>query len=153
MTFAAAVVVLLASAAHAIPDVAGFFSAGALLLVSTLSLAARALRRTHPRPISGHGWRALGRLAFRGAAHRPARSLLPVALIASATFVIVSVEAFRKNAADDGRDRQSGTGGYALVADSAIPVLANPSTPEGMEALGIDAPEAGRRRCQVRVVP
>ena len=136
---AAAVLVVAASAAGLIPSIEGFFGAGTLLLVSSLSLAALVLRRTNPRPIAGHGWRALSRLTFRGAAHRPARSLLPVALIAAATFIIVSVDAFRKDSRDDHLDRRSGTGGYALVASSALPVLSDPATPDGRDALGIDA--------------
>jgi putative ABC transport system permease protein len=140
-SFGAAAIVLAGSAAGLVPGVEGFFGAGALLLVATVSLAASVLRRARPRPIVGHGWRALARLAFRGAAHRPARSLLPVVLIASATFVIVSVDAFRKDARDDPRDRRSGTGGYALVASSALPVLSDPATPAGRESLGIGADE------------
>ena len=99
------------------------------------------LRRAHPRPIRGRGWWALGRLAFRGAAHRPARSLLPVALIASAAFIIVSVDAFRKDPRGDQHDRRSGTGGYGLVATSALPVLSDPGTAPGRDALGIGAAE------------
>jgi putative ABC transport system permease protein len=141
-TLAAALLVLALSAAGMISNVEGFFGAGTLLLVSTLSLAAVVLRRDQPRPITGRGWRALARLAFRGAAHRPARSLLPVALIASATFIIVSVDAFRKDSRDDQADRRSGTGGYALVATSALPVLSDPATAAGREALGIGSAEA-----------
>ncbi len=152
--FAASILVLAASAVGSIPDVGGFFGAGTLLLVSSLSLAAAILRRTRPRPIAGHGWRAVARLAFRSAAHRPARSLLPVALIASAAFIIVSVEAFRKDPGDERLDRRSGTGGYALVATSALPVVYDPDTPAGREALGItasDAPElAGLRFASFR---
>jgi ABC-type lipoprotein release transport system permease subunit len=140
-TLATALLVLGASAAGIVPDVGGFFAAGALLLVSTLGFTARALRRARPRPIAGHGWRALGRLSVRGAAQRPARSLLPVALIASATFVIVSVDAFRKDTRQDDRDPRTGTGGFALIANSTLPVVASPSTPEGLEALGLDAAE------------
>ncbi len=140
--FAASLLVLAASAAGAVPDVGGFFGAGTLLLVSSLSLAAVILRRTRPRPIAGHGWRAVARLAFRSAAHRPARSLLPVALIASAAFIIVSVDAFRKDPGDDGLDRRSGTGGYALVGTSALPLVIDPDTPPGREALGITASDA-----------
>ena len=124
------------------PGVEGFFGAGTLLLVSTLTLTALVFWRDHPRPIRGRGWRALGRLAFRAAAHRPARSLLPVALIASATFIIVSVDAFRKDSRDDWLDRRSGTGGYGLVATSALTVLSDPGTVSGREALGIGAAEA-----------
>jgi putative ABC transport system permease protein len=142
VSFAAAVAILAASAARVIPAIEGFFGAGTLLLVSTVSLAALVLRRARPRPITGHGWRALARLAIRGAVHRPARSLLPVALIASATFIIVSVDAFRKVSRDDSADRHSGTGGFALVATSALPVLTDPATPVGRDELGIGAAEA-----------
>ncbi len=142
VAFVASLLVLAASAAGVVPDVGGFFAAGTLLLVSSLSLAAVVLRRTRPRPIGGHGWRAIARLAFRSAAHRPARSLLPVALIASAAFIIVSVEAFRKDSGDDWLDRRSGTGGYALVGTSALPLVYDPDTPAGREALGITASDA-----------
>lgn len=137
---AGALAVLLGSATGALPSLEGFFGAGALLLVATVSLAAVLLRRAHPRPITGRGWRAIARLALRGAAHRPARSLVPVVLIASATFVIVSVDAFRKGAQDEW-DRRSGTGGYALVATSAAAVLSDPATATGRDLLGIDVAE------------
>ena len=132
-TLVASSLVLAASAAH-LPNVEGFFGAGTLLLVFELSLAAAHLRRARPRPISGHGWRAIARLAFRGAAHRPARSLLPVALIASAAFIIVSVEAFRKHAGRRRADRRSGTGGYALVASSRSRSGQDPETPRARGA-------------------
>jgi ABC-type lipoprotein release transport system permease subunit len=140
--FAASILVLAASAVGAVPDAGGFFAAGTLLLASSLSLAAAILRRTRPRPIAGHGRRAIARLAFRSAAHRPARSLLPVALIASAAFIIVSVEAFRKDLGDDRLDRRSGTGGYALVGTSALPLVYDPDTQAGRAALGISGSEA-----------
>ncbi len=141
VAFVGAAALLSASATGTIASVEGFFGAGALLLVSSVSLAAALLRRARPRPISGHGWRAIASLAVRGAAHRPARSLLPVVLIASATFVIVSVDAFRKDWQDEW-DRRSGTGGYALVATSTLPVLSNPESASGRGALGIDATES-----------
>jgi ABC-type lipoprotein release transport system permease subunit len=147
--FAAAVLVLAASAAGAIGNVEAFFGAGALLLLSTVTLAAAVLRRAHPRPITGRGWHSLARLAFRGAVHRPARSLLPVALLASATFIIVSVDAFRKGPSDAASDRRSGTGGYALVATSALPVVMDPATAAGRDALGLgagDAPDLAEAR-------
>ena len=82
------------------------------------------------------------RLAARNAAHRPARSLLAVALIASATFIIVSVEAFRKPPEQESSNRTSGTGGYALVARAALPVVHDPNGADGREALGISPSES-----------
>jgi len=141
VAFLAALLTLLGSAYGRIPDVLGFFVAGLLLLVSLLSVMSLLLRRPHPSPISGHGWPAFFRLGARNATHRPGRSLLCIALIASATFIIVSVEAFRKDPHDISPDPQSGTGGYALLATSALPVVHDPNSAAGREALGIPASE------------
>ncbi len=152
-TFVLAVLVLAASALKWIGDVGGFFGGGALLLVSSLSVTDLFLRRARPRPISGSGWPALLRLGVRSAMHRPGRSLFCVGMIASATFVIVSVEAFRKDPQSAGSpsrqpawgafalDPHSGTGGYALVASAALPVAYDPNSAAGRDALGIPESE------------
>jgi putative ABC transport system permease protein len=137
----AAVLVLVGSASGRIPDVAGFFGSGLLLLVAMLSVTALYLRRAHPRPIAGHGWRAYIRLGARNAMHRPGRSLLCVTLIAAATFIIVSVEAFRKDPQGVSLEPGSGTGGYALLAEAALPIVYDPNSEAGREALGIPASE------------
>ena len=140
--FLAAVIMLLASASGIDPGCGGILRCG-------LSAAGfpperngpLALRRQHPSPISGHGWPAFLRLGARNATHRPGRSLLCIALIASATFIIVSVEAFRKDPHDVSLDPESGTGGYALLATSALPIVYDPNSAAGREALGIPASE------------
>ncbi len=133
----AAVLVILASALALIPDVAGFFGAGFLLLVSILSLTAHWLRGVDPGTIAGHGWRAFIHLAIRNVMHRPGRSLLCVALIAAATFIIVSVEAFRQDEGSISLDPKSGTGGYPLLAQSSLPIVYDPNSAAGREELGI----------------
>ena len=97
---ALAVALLAGTAAGVVPRVAGFFGAGALSLVAMLCLAAVWLRRgtlgRASRP------RIVGRVAagWRNTAYRPARSVLCIALIAFATFVIVAVEAFKRDDSD-----------------------------------------------------
>ena len=152
IAFLSAVGLLAGAAAGQVPDVAGFFGAGALLLVAMLSLIAVVLRRTPILQITEPGWLALARLGARHATYRPGRSLLCMALIAFATFVIVSVEAFRKDPAQVDLAPASGTGGFALLAQSALPIVDDPTSEAGREALGIgrsDHPEFA----QVRVVP
>ena len=77
-------------------------------------------------------------LGFRNAAWRPGRSILCTALIASATFLIIAVDAFRR---DDRPplDPKSGTGGYVLTADSLLPLIHDPNTAAGREALNLTA--------------
>jgi putative ABC transport system permease protein len=152
VTLLAAIVMLFGSAFRKIPDVTGFFGAGLLLLVSMLSLTALYLRRSHPHLISGYGWRAFFRLGARNATNRPGRSLLCVALIASAAFIIVSMEAFRKDPQSISLEPNSGTGGYPLIAESDFPVVYDPNSAEGREALGIPESEIPAL-AQVKFVP
>jgi ABC-type lipoprotein release transport system permease subunit len=121
---------------------AGFFGAGGAWLVGSLFLAASLLRaRPVARPLS-RGTTAMLRLGFRHAGVRPARSILSLALIAFACFVLVSVGAFRKEVSAEADDRASGVGGYSLIAESVAPLLHDPNTREGRDGLGLDAADA-----------
>ncbi len=123
-----------------------FFGAGAALLAAVLLWLAGWLRARDARPITGHGGWAVSRLGFRSAAHRPSRSVLSAALIASAAFIIVSVDAFRRDGGALTDDPKSGTGGYVLFAESDVPMLQNPNDRAGREALMIQSPELSRVR-------
>ena len=68
-----------------------------------LCLASVWLRRGRWGALHGHGLWAVWRLGWRNAAYRPARSVLCIALIAFATFVIVAVEAFKRDECGDAR--------------------------------------------------
>ncbi len=131
-SLAAAAALLGASAANRIPEAAGFFGAGALLLVSAMTALRVALGRSRAWMVGGTGASAALRLAVRNASHRPGRAVLCCALIASATFLIVSVESFRK--------RGEATGGvrYPLVAESLLPLIHNPNSREGREIMNLD---------------
>ena len=119
-------------------QVAGFFGAGTFLLVASLAYLWTRLARRGGELLAGTGYWAVSRLGFRNASHRPGRSLLCVALIAFATFIIVAVDAFRRDDRQASMDRNSGTGGFSLLAESLLPLLWDPNTAEGRESLGID---------------
>lgn len=123
---------------------AAFFGAGASLLVASLLFLAAWLRDRDAAPITGRGGWPIARLGFRSAAYRPGRSVLTAALIAAATFIIVSVDAFRRGGGELTQSRQSGTGGYALLARSELPLVHNPNDEAGREELLIQAPELAR---------
>jgi hypothetical protein len=127
-----------ASAAGALDRTGGFFGGGSALLVAGLCLAAARFRRTPHTAFSRQGWRGLGRLGLRNAADRPGRSVLVVAVIASATFMVISVDAFRRGA-PAATDRHSGVGGYALLVNLALPIASDPNSRDGREALGLGA--------------
>ncbi|MBI1897384.1 MAG: FtsX-like permease family protein [Acidobacteria bacterium] len=133
-----------ASASGAMPATGGFFGAGALCLIAAASLLWRWLAgRKH------HLVRGIAGLGFRSAAYRPGRSVLCVTLIAAATFLIIAIDSFRRGPDNSALDRRSGTGGFPLVAESAVPLYWNPNTPEGRENLNLP-PEAA---AGVRFVP
>ena len=130
-----------------------FFGASAALLAAFLFFLSAWLSGHDPRAIAGQGAWTVSRLGFRGAAFRPARSVLSAALVASAAFIIVSVDAFRRGGGEITTNPQSGTGGFVLLAQSEVPVLHNPDTRAGREALLTQAPEfagAGFTRFRLR---
>jgi ABC-type antimicrobial peptide transport system permease subunit len=135
-------IVLLASALlRALDQTAAFFGAGTLLLIAALAFQSAALNRRSSAFIGG-----LTTLALRSAAYRPGRSILCIAQIACATFLIVSVDAFRQ-AGDS-----AGTGGYPLMAESVLPLIHDPNTAAGREALNIP-PLPGVRFIPFRLRP
>ena len=134
---------LLGASAGLIGTVAGFFGAGASLLAAALGFIAHEFRRERKSVIAGRGWPALFRLGLRNAAYRPGRSLLCVALISSATFVIASLEAFRYDPARASSGRHFGAGGYALLAESVLPLLHDLNSIQGKEAHNLSPREIG----------
>ena len=122
-----------------------FFGAGTAFLAGALCQLSSSLRARDSLPLTGPGGGSLWRLGFRSAAFRPSRSVLSAALIASAAFIIVSVDAFRHGEAFS-TDTHSGTGGFALLAQSEVPILANPNDAAGRESLVVNAPDFTRIR-------
>lgn len=76
-------------------------------------------------------------LGFRNTTYRPARTVLCVTLIASAAFIIVAVDAFRRSGAV-AHDKNSGSGGFPFVAESLLPIVHDVNTLEGREALNLN---------------
>ncbi len=130
-------VLLAAAALRLIGQTGGFFGGGLTLLVALLCFQSAWLRRNRRNAIHGNGWWPVAQLGFRNTTYRPGRSVLCIALIASAAFIIVSVDAFRRGTAAETSDPKSGTGGYPLQAESLIPVAHDPNSSEGKEALNI----------------
>src|SRR5262249_17224540 len=129
-----------------------FFGAGTSLLVACLCAVAHLLRRPPRSALAGHGWRPLSRVGLRNAADRPGRSVLAIGVIASATFIVIAVDAFRRSGVD-ASDRHSGTGGYALLVDLLLPIVNDPNSADGREALGLSSATDGVAVDAFRVRP
>src|SRR5262245_5017424 len=132
------IALLIAAALKAIGQAGGFFGAGTSLLVAILFFWSARLRSDKKRTIQGQGAWPIARMGFRCATTRPGRSVLCIALVASATFIIVSVDAFRRDGRAEALDRKSGNGGYPLMAESLLPVIHDPNSQQGREELNLN---------------
>jgi ABC-type lipoprotein release transport system permease subunit len=131
---AACVLGILSVGSGQIDPTAAFFGIGACLLVASLSGASLLL--SGARRMSG-ATGSLSRLALRNAAAGGARSLLVMGLLACATFVVVAVAANgRDPARADTSSRESGSGGFELMATSSVPLPYDPRTATGRTNLG-----------------
>jgi putative ABC transport system permease protein len=150
-----AVILLVAAATGWIGRVAGFFGAGTASLAAVLSFAFAWLRKGHHRALQGHGRWPVWRLGFRNTTFRPARSVLCIALIAFATFVIVAVEAFKRDDSAGLSDRHSSAGGYSLLVESLLPIVHDLNASAGRDAMNLpaDGELAGVRFDRFRVRP
>ena len=115
-----------------------FFVGGLSALVASLSAFARWLAADRTAAVRGRGVRALATLAIRNAARNRSRSLLTASLIASATFLVVAVASGKRNPAVEAPRRDSGNGGYTLVAETNQPVLYDLNTPSGRTKAGVN---------------
>jgi ABC-type antimicrobial peptide transport system permease subunit len=126
-----------------------FFGGGACLLVGLLLAARLWLGGRRGLSVHGQGLPALVRLGAGNAGRHRGRSLLTMGLLASATFLVVAVESFRKSsgaAAGGEPDRQGGTGGFALIAEADVPLFQVPDTNAARNQLLADVPAIARLR-------
>lgn len=121
----------------AMPEAPTFFGSGAALLVAALLMFNRVLRTRRGGVIRRGRWATI-RLGIRNASRHPSRSVLTVGLIASATFVIAALQAFRVEPSADADDRGSGTGGFTSFAKSVVPIPYDLGTDAGRESLSIE---------------
>ena len=133
----AALALLGAAAADVIDPAGAFFGAGFALMIATLGMLLWRFRQPPRGPLARPGAWALSRLGARYASYRPGRSVLSATVIACATFILIAVGAFRKDstAGDPGKD--TGVGGYSVIVDTLLPVVHDPNTTEGREALNL----------------
>jgi ABC-type lipoprotein release transport system permease subunit len=129
---------LLVAGAMKWADAAGAFFGGATaLLGGALCAYAFALRRPVRSALDGRGWQQVSRLGWRSARYRPGRSVLSMAVIASATFILISVDAFRRGDTQGETGPRSGVGGYSVIVETLLPVVQDPNSRVGRDALNL----------------
>ena len=114
-----------------------FFGAGALLLIAALAFMAAWFARLSRADAGEH--LSLAVMGERNVARRGRRSLATAAMLACGTFLVVSIGAFRLDENAGASSRASGTGGFTLLGESALPVVHDLNTQSGRDFFGLDA--------------
>lgn len=129
-----------------------FFGVGMLLLVSGLAFFSLWMRGRH-KPLGPQGNAAnVLKLAARNTPRNAGRSMLSLALVSSACFVIVAVGAFRTDFGEELLRKDSGAGGYNLLAQSDIPLYFDLNREEGRFELGFSNRES-ELLAQTQIMP
>jgi ABC-type lipoprotein release transport system permease subunit len=124
-----------AAATGAEMQAGGFFGGGALLLIALVALVWAWLRGSRRR----HAGAAvsLSVLGARNAGRHPLRSVLTVGLLASASFLVVAVQAFHRDPGREFLEKNGGSGGFPLLAESDLPIYLDLNSPRGREELDL----------------
>lgn len=118
-------------------QIGAFFGSGALALVAMLAWVRTRFTSRQTASLVTAGRSAVFRLAVRNAARNPGRSTLTIALVASTSFLIVAISAFHIDPTADQPTRDSGNGGFALVAESDHPIYQDLGSDDGRFDLGV----------------
>ncbi len=104
-----------------------FFGSGMLLMIAGLLYLRRWMRRD-----STSLAQTLTQIGLRNISRRTSRSLAVIGMMAGGIFLVVAVNAFRMDATD------AGTGGFALIGESSLPVYEDLNSKAGREAFALD---------------
>jgi putative ABC transport system permease protein len=151
----AAVLTIVAMRLSGEAQAGAFFGAGACVLTAALAFVWIRLATGETGPLITTGGAALVRLALRNAARSPGRSTLTMGLVAAASFLIVAISAFHLVPPERFQQRDSGTGGFALVAESDQPIYQDLNSEDGRADLGFSSADdrqlAGTKIFPIRV--
>lgn len=116
-----------------------FFGAGFLFVLAGVSFSSILIRR-FLRPSSTLS--SLGTLGRQHTVRRRGRSLAVIGLMAAGVFMVTAINSFRLDGERGSDRRGSGTGGFAYVGESTLPVYEDLNTEEGREKFGLNEGDA-----------
>ncbi|MBK8093397.1 MAG: ABC transporter permease [Verrucomicrobiaceae bacterium] len=104
-----------------------FFGSGMLLMIAGILLLRGWMRRDGSSLAQ-----TLTQIGLRNISRRPSRSLAVTGMMAGGIFLVVAVNAFRMDATE------KGTGGFALIGESALPVYEDLNSKTGRDTFALD---------------
>src|SRR4030095_11611626 len=93
--------------------------------------------RAYLRKEGSKAFASPGDLARRNTGRRLGRSLATIAVLAAGVFIVVAVDSFRQRPIEN-HSRDSGTGGFALLGESASPIYEDLNSAKGRETYALD---------------
>ncbi len=139
----AALSLAIGSLAVGVQQAASIFFISAAFLLSAAILLGRFFLLRRPFGPSGTPPRSILYLAIGNLSSRPGRSLAVLATMAAGVFLVTAVGLNRKSPPRDVLVRQSGTGGFVLLAESGLPVLGDLNDPNFQAELNLDLRQTG----------
>ncbi|MBC8315736.1 MAG: ABC transporter permease [Bacteroidales bacterium] len=127
-------VVLLADSI--VPDAGLYLTAGGLMMGGGIALVYVFLIWRSKRHVTGHT--GLLSMIMRLGSMKRGRSMAAISLLALGTFTVIITGANRKTFFGAERDRQSGTGGFLLWAETTMPLLYDLNTTSGKAYFTLD---------------
>lgn len=112
-----------------------FFGAGFLFVFAGIFLCSLLIRR-FLRPSSV--LQSIGALGRQHTVRRRSRSLAVIGLMAAGVFMVTAINSFRLDGERGAQRRGSGTGGFAFVGQSTLPVYEDLNSTEGREKYGLE---------------
>jgi ABC-type antimicrobial peptide transport system permease subunit len=113
-----------------------FFGAGFLIVLAGVAVCSILIRRfLRPSEVL-HSVASLGR---QHTVRRRGRSLAVIGLMAAGVFMVTAINSFRLDGERGAERRGSGTGGFAYVGESTLPVYEDLNGKAGREKYGLDA--------------
>lgn len=126
-----------------------FFGAGFLLLAGGLIFIRQKMltdaKATDAAAVSTN----MREIAVRNITRRPGRSLAVIGMMAGGIFLVIAVNAFRLGTDDPVLKRDSGTGGFALMGQSSLPIYEDLNSEATWETFALDE----KLMANVKVVP
>lgn len=113
-----------------------FFGAGFLMTVAGIAFCSILIRRfLRPSAVLT----SLGALGRQHTVRRRGRSLAVIGLMAAGVFMVTAINSFRLEGARGAERRNAGTGGFAYVGESTLPVYEDLNGEAGRKKFGLDA--------------
>ncbi len=140
----AAIIVLLSGDGK--DAVSAFFSAGSLVLLAGLAVAKYWIDR-----LGSGASLSVRYVGLRNAARRHERSMAVVVLMALGCFMVFAVASMKEDPNLHAEEKWSGTGGFDLLVEFAIPVQGDVLTAQGLEKLGFREADGFSRSMVARI--